>query len=158
VVSGCSGSDGGPSVTVAPVTGVVRYNGVPIAGAWVRFTQEGCPVVAGGITDDAGEFELTSVRQGDGAPVGENRVVISMPPRAADESGEFAAKLAEADEKNDMVSRAEAKRARREKSDSLANEKPRIELPKKYSSAETSGLSFTVEPGTLNECEFDLTD
>jgi hypothetical protein len=140
------------------VTGIVRYNGVPIAGAWVQFTQEGCPIIAGGMTDEDGEFELTSLRQGDGAPVGENQVAISMPARAADDLVEFAGKLAEADANNDPLARAEAKRARREQTDNAAKAKPRVQLPKKYASAETSGLSVTVEPGTQNECEFDLTD
>jgi hypothetical protein len=158
VVPGCSGSGGAPSVDVAPVTGTVRYNGVPIAGARVQFTQQDCPIVAGGITDDAGEFELTSLRQGDGAPVGENQVAIFMPARAADDSNEFKARLAEAEANNDPNARAEIKRARREQTDSAARLPPRIQLPKKYSSADTSGLSFTVEAGTQNQCEFDLTD
>jgi len=157
VIPGCSGG-GGPSVAVAPVTGTVRYNGVPLAGAWVQFTQKNCPIVAGGMTDDAGEFELTSLRQGDGAPVGENQVAISIPARSVDESGEFAAKMEEAEANNDAVARAEIKQARRTQSDSAAKPKPRMELPKKYASPETSGLTFTVEPGTQNECEFNLTE
>jgi hypothetical protein len=124
----------------------------------VQFTQKDCPVVAGGMTDDAGEFELTSLRQGDGAPVGENKVAISIPARSAEDSEEFAEKLAEAEANNDAVARAEIKQARRTRSDSAAKPKPRMQLPKKYASPETSGLTFTVEAGTQNECEFNLTD
>jgi hypothetical protein len=143
---------------VAPVTGKVRYKGIPIAGAWVQFTQKDCPIVAGGMTDDAGDFELTSLRQGDGAPVGENQVAISIPAPAAADSEEFAARLEEAEANNDPNARAEIKRARREQNDSGAKPRPRMQLPKKYAKPETSGLTFTVEAGTQNECEFNLTD
>src|SRR5262245_37862541 len=58
LASGCGGGDA--QIKVAPVSGVVKYNGVPVRDAYVKFSQKGCPIVAGGFTDDVGRFELTS--------------------------------------------------------------------------------------------------
>src|SRR5262245_7225797 len=49
VAVGCGGGEG--HVKVAPVTGVVKYNGVPVRDAYVKFSQKGCPIIAGGFTD-----------------------------------------------------------------------------------------------------------
>src|SRR6185295_10047729 len=45
VAAGCGRGDG--PVNVAPVSGIVRYNGVPVRDAYVKFIQKGCPIVAG---------------------------------------------------------------------------------------------------------------
>jgi hypothetical protein len=158
LVAGCSGGDG--AVEVAPVTGTVRFKGVPVAGAWVQFTQADAPIGAGGYTDDAGKFELTSYREGDGAPLGDNQVAISVPEHPPEDLEEFKAGLEEIKKIEDIRERhekmAELTRARRQRSPDAV--KPRLQLPKKYASAKSSGLSFTVEAGKQNECEFDLED
>ncbi|HEY2252378.1 MAG TPA: hypothetical protein VGH74_14995 [Planctomycetaceae bacterium] len=158
IAAGCGGEQG-ISVKVAPVTGTVRYQGVPVAGAWVQFTQEDCPIRAGGFTDDAGEFVLTSYREGDGAPVGENQVAISIPAGAAD-SEEFDAKQAETDEIGDAGERRaksnELTVGRKKQTLSASSGKSRNQIPKRYSSPATSKLSCTVQAGTQNECSFDL--
>jgi len=163
VAAGCGGGDS-PAGAVAPVTGTVRYNGVLIKGALVQFTQEGGPVTAGGFTDDAGVFELTSYREGDGAPVGDNQVAISLPAHRTDDSEQHEAKqdeaMAIADPLERRVKMTEVSHGRKKQA-AAERENPvkaKSALPKRYASAATSKLSFTVEAGTQNECEFNLTD
>lgn len=67
-----------PAPELAPVTGVVTFKGVPVASAMVEFIQEGAPFRSAGLTDEDGRFVLTSVNDGDGAPIGSHRVVISV--------------------------------------------------------------------------------
>jgi hypothetical protein len=160
IAAGCSDPN---AVVLAPVAGTVRYQGVPLAGAWVQFTQEDSPVVAGGFTDEMGQFELTSYKAGDGAPVGEHSVTITLKSRAADDSEELALKRGEAAEIADADERAkklgEIADSRKQRIVKHVQEtKNSSKLPAKYASPESSGLSFTVVAGTQNECEFDLTD
>ncbi len=71
-LTGCGG--GGP--TLAPVTGTVTYKGKPLPeGALMFLVAEGRPasakIVDGQIT------EVTTLRAGDGAPVGNHKVTIT---------------------------------------------------------------------------------
>jgi hypothetical protein len=159
MAAGC----GGPAPpTIAPVSGIVRYGGVPVRDAYVKFSQDGCPIVAGGFTDDSGRFELTSYEQGDGAPVGENEVTITATPRPSAEKDDFQAQQAEAEALQDPAERRRklSELSDRRKQGGIARKlaEPRSRIPQKYSSPETSKLKFTVEAGTNNECDFDLTD
>lgn len=75
VFSGLSllGCDG--SARPVPVTGVVTYSGIPVAGAQVMFTPTtGRP--AEGTTDEQGKFKLTTTEPGDGALPGSHTVTI----------------------------------------------------------------------------------
>lgn len=70
---GCS--DGVAYPETAPIKGVVSYKDQPLADANVSFIPEsGRP--ATGTTNGQGEFELTTFRPGDGAVLGEHRVLI----------------------------------------------------------------------------------
>lgn len=76
---GCGSKESGPPM--APVSGIVKYEGEPVAGAIVTFV----PIVesvgyvpASGKTNDEGEFELQT-RDRTGALCGPNRVAISAP-------------------------------------------------------------------------------
>jgi len=155
--AGCGSGDA--PVEVAPVSGIVRYNGVPVRDAYVKFIQKGCPIVAGGFTDDAGRFELTSYQDGDGAPVGKNQVTVTIMSRPPEQSGDL---LRAAQEIEDPAERRQKliELTARAKSARLAPPavEPRSRIPSKYASDSTSKLSFTVEAGTENECELDLTD
>ena len=58
-----------------PVTGLVTYGGMPVAGAQVMFTPAtGRP--AEGTTDEQGKFKLTTTESGDGALPGAHQVTI----------------------------------------------------------------------------------
>jgi hypothetical protein len=74
-----------PAPVLAPVTGVVMFNGAPVDGATVEFLQEGAPFRSAGRTDTRGRFNLTSLTEGDGAPIGTHRVVIRVRPVVIDE-------------------------------------------------------------------------
>ena len=160
VAAGC----GNRGVAIAPVAGTVLYKGVPVEGAWVQFIPEDAPVIAGGFTDEMGHFELTTYSEGDGAPVGEHTVTISMKPRAADDSQEIELKRAEAAKVADPEDRAkklgEIADSRKQRIIRFEQDAQNAQdkIPKKYASPKTSGLSFTVAVGTENECEFNLTD
>jgi hypothetical protein len=67
-----------------PVTGVVRCNGTPVAGAKVMLHGR---YIAAGITDAEGEFTLTTFELNDGALPGKYVVTITadgLPDRYAD--------------------------------------------------------------------------
>ncbi len=76
LLSGCGG-DG-----VRPVSGLVTYQGQPVAGADVMFTPtEGKP--SHGITDEEGRYELTTEKPGDGAWIGTHQVTVQKMERVA---------------------------------------------------------------------------
>jgi len=138
-LSGCQG-DGKPEV--APTTGVVTYDGEPVAKASVAFVPMGEAPNAIGTTDDEGRFTLTTFNPGDGAVVGAHRViVVPHNPNLEQLSGD----MSDPNEYLAAVAEAEA----REKQSSL---------PPRYASVETTDLTVTVKPGTENELSLKLTD
>ena len=62
---------------IVPVTGTVLLDGKPLEGAAVLFHPEADERPAVGITDNLGNFHLTTRTQGDGGCVGINRVSIT---------------------------------------------------------------------------------
>jgi hypothetical protein len=71
-IVGCSGAP-----QVAPVEGVVKLDGKPVAGALVIFEPEGeSPIQSTGVTDELGQFRLRSNDGREGAVVGSHRVVV----------------------------------------------------------------------------------
>jgi len=77
VLVGCGGGDGAKRVPVFKVTGNVTLKGEPLPQAIVTFSpKEGQPV-AFGMSNDAGEFTLTTYDTGDGAAAGNYVVVVS---------------------------------------------------------------------------------
>lgn len=87
VLAGC----GPPNPPTVEVKGVVTLDAQPVEGAAVVFTpSEGRP--ATGRTDAAGEFVLSTFKQGDGAVPGKHRVTVSKTstkPSSAGEEGEL---------------------------------------------------------------------
>jgi hypothetical protein len=76
-LNGCSGDS---PAGIYPVRGRVLFNGKPPANALVTFHPSGDagpqalrPV---GKVDEQGNFTLTSIKQGDGAPAGEYQVTV----------------------------------------------------------------------------------
>jgi hypothetical protein len=66
---GCGGADDGPKIV--PASGVVTYQGAPIAKIAVVFMPTaGQGQIAEGTTDASGNFELQTQTPGDGAEVG----------------------------------------------------------------------------------------
>lgn len=73
--AGCGGSSDAPET--APVSGIVTVKGQPKAGLNVTFQPEAGGRSATGITDDEGNFTLTTYNTGDGAAIGTHHVAVS---------------------------------------------------------------------------------
>jgi hypothetical protein len=143
---GCGGSvDDRPEV--AAVSGKVTYKGGPVAGASVIFRSEGSPRVASGVTDDKGEYKLTTFDTDDGAVVGDHAVILMKNAPAGDLGMP-----------KDPSPEDYAKMMAESKSDGRPGFETESLLPSKYSDPETSGLTRSVVAGEKNEFNFDLTD
>ena len=130
---GCGGSDG---PELATVTGKVTYANAPLANAKVVFAPTEGQWVASGTTDEAGNYHLETAPFGDGAIVGKHRVtIVARAPNMLPPEGTPGRGLP-----GGMVVLGEPL------------------IPKKYFSAETSGLTAEVKSGGGNEFDFSLTD
>ena len=131
---GCSGSGVPGRPPTHPATGSVSLDGTPVAGATVTLVPQagGPPAVA--VTDPKGGFRLTTFQAGDGAVAGtygvavEKRVAAGAGTGAGDEYQPPTGPLPP----------------------------PENVLPAKYASAETSGLTATIESGRPNMVTLDL--
>lgn len=115
--AGCGES----SVELAPVRGVVTYDGKQLPSfkhAAVVFTPEGGRPAKGIISAQDGGFELSTYATGDGARIGRHAVAISA---TVDDPS------AETEDKYPGI---------------------RSVIPEKFSNRDTSGLSFDVKPGS----------
>jgi hypothetical protein len=66
------------------VSGTITLDGKPLAGATVTFSPvEGHGRSAGGLTDDSGEFDLTTFNSGDGALPGDYKVIVDLKDMSA---------------------------------------------------------------------------
>lgn len=70
-----SGCQGGQTANPVPASGVVMYNGEPLAGAYVVFVPEEGPK-ATATTDADGSFELMTVKEKDGVVPGPCRIAV----------------------------------------------------------------------------------
>src|SRR5438045_2229921 len=61
------------------VSGVVLLDGKPFKDVTVTFVPEGSGPPAAGVTDEDGNFELTTSTVGDGARPGDYKVVMTVP-------------------------------------------------------------------------------
>ncbi len=78
LLCGCGGRD--PSLPdLVPVTGTVTIDGKPATNTTLQFIPTGsaASTSSGGATDATGKYQLRTAHNGDGAPVGDYRVVIS---------------------------------------------------------------------------------
>jgi|GEM_PF-373627 len=160
VLSGCGGSTVKP-VKLAPVSGILRHNGKPIDGAYVKFMQKDCPIVAGGVTDKDGNFVITAFKPGDGAPIGENLIIISVPSqetahrREIQSEVEAAFKITDPEAQGKKLMEIEHKTKNPfAKGRVEVGSKPKI--PQKYAVPDSSGLKFTVKEGEKNLCQLEL--
>ena len=136
VLSGC-GSAETDRPTTYPVTGIVRYNGQPLAGAYVTFESTGAEAqTAYGTTNEQGEFTLTTSESGDGAVPGPHRVIVQkLEAAAAGTSGDVPPG-----------------------GPTAPPPKPKSLIPERYASVDSSGLTATVSADGDNEVVLELTD
>jgi hypothetical protein len=125
LTAGCNQS----GIDLAPVSGVVTFEGKPVVDAGVRFvpTESSKGPPASGATDEEGRFTLMTANQ-EGAVVGEHRVAIA---------------------KTDVVAIPQRH--------GLPLYKITERLPKKYSNYTTSDIAVTVKDDD-NMFTFDLTE
>jgi hypothetical protein len=105
-----------PWEKVYPATGVVKYQGKPLAGAMITLIPEDASfpktVRPTAVTDADGEFEIGTYSSGDGAPAGNYKVLVLHFPVEGSEEAPHAGP-------ND--------------------------LPAKYAKAETTDLKVTID-------------
>ena len=136
-LAGCGGGDS----RVATVTGIVKYEGKPIADAAISFTPQGGGRPGYAITEADGTFQMTTFEQNDGALIGMHNVAITAIDETVDEK---AKQMAE--EMGSLVELVGGPRP----------QKSKWIIPQSYSDARTSGLTFEVKRGVENMAEFSL--
>ncbi len=127
-----------------PVTGTLTLDGQPVAGANVVLSPKGAGTAATAVTEEDGTFSVGTYETGDGAVPGEYSVTVNKydtPAEPAETGGEDSIygtdeEMDEMDDYGGAQDVAESKN----------------ELPAKYASASTSGLTHTVTEAatTLN--------
>ncbi len=123
LVAGCSrGEFKNLKQPTFPVTGEVRLDGKPLAGATIVFkpvdtTKFKWREQPQATSNGEGRFTVFTYSTGDGAPVGEYRVGIAVLGAGDDEGG-----------------------------DQVRRDTRAAKVPPRYATAETSGLSARVEP------------
>ena len=141
-VTGCAGggSDGGPAVF--PVTGSVKLNGQPVAGADIVFALKGGTGSSFGRTDANGTYQLTTRKSNDGALPGDYLVSISKAEEAP--AGDQESIPQDSPNYNPFVGKGVATKP-----------KPKSAFPAQYGDAKTSGLTARVLE-EKNTIDFDL--
>ncbi len=140
---GC-GSDLPPgALPTHPVSVTVTYNGDVVDGATVTFiSQDGEPVAAYGRTDSSGVAQMKTYVEGDGAVVGQHKVLISK--MEATGGGPHEAESLEEYDAPELAEDAQVAAVK-------------YLVPQKYGSPVTSELTAQVTSGR-NEIRFDLED
>jgi len=146
VVIGCGGGgiERNPDrPQTSPVKGKVLYNGSPVAGASVTFRADGAGPGAAGITNDLGEFTLTTTEPGDGAVPGAYKVSVIKSEVVGEDTSYF--------------DDPESPNYGKEQPES-AKGTVKHHIPEKYNDIETSGLTAQVSEGGPNEITLELAD
>ena len=131
--AGCSGSGGGGErVKVYRASGKVTMSGGAVANASVTFSPQEKQPVATGLTDNEGNFTLTTYEGGDGAAAGDYVAIVTKSVASSDPTA--ASHEAYASGKTDASAMHSA-----EKSSA-----PTSGLPEKYSRVDQSDLKATV--------------
>lgn len=140
LLTGCGSNPDDERPNRTPVSGTVTFNGEPVEGASISFV----PVdqvngrSANGRTDATGLFQMGTFEGTDGVVAGEYNVIITKI-----ESAEASQALPEDDPNYDPNPKPQPP--------------PENLLPEKYASADSSGLTVTVEDGKeITDLKFDL--
>jgi hypothetical protein len=138
---GCGPAGNAVGPPLHPVSGTVKLNGQPVAGADVVFQLKEDSRSSFGRTDANGQYSLTTRTGSDGAPEGDYVVAISKVETPAEDPSKFIPQ--------------EDKRYNPFAGKSVAATPPKSTLPSKYGDAKTSGLTARVNAGK-NTLDFDL--
>ena len=136
IAVGC-GSSPGPQAKVekvVPVSGTLTYQGNPLESYQISFLPTDGRRPAIGTTDAAGKFAMGTNKVGDGAPPGTHKVtIVWLAPPSTDAPGQ-----------ETVID------------DPALLPKPKIQIPVKYSSADTSGLTQEVPERGLKDLKIEL--
>jgi hypothetical protein len=157
---GCSGDD---RPKMAKVTGVVTYKGAPVAGATINFVSETAPRGATGVTDDKGQYQLTTFDNNDGAVLGDHKVTIfKADPAAKDDSKKQSEVSTEGGGANagsiKVTTTLPGAGPGKGPMPNMKPADPKSLLPVKYAQPTKSGLTAKVVEGKENKFDFTLTD
>ncbi|HSG72117.1 MAG TPA: hypothetical protein VLA12_16985 [Planctomycetaceae bacterium] len=153
LLTGCSDS-GIDRPTVVPVSGVVLYNGDPVVGASVSFMAENAPRAATGVTNDKGEFRLTTFELNDGAVIGKHLIsVVKKEAGAAPAAASSTDKML-----SDPTAMTGAYTQQMGVGGAKSQDGPKSLIPARYEVAGTSGLSEEVKADAENRFVLQLTD
>lgn len=142
LLAGCSSSSGPAREATYPVTGIVTFQGKPVAGADITFYSTTSERSAFGKTDDSGRYYLTTFKANDGAVPGRSDVtIVQIPPIAPTPTADI--------ESEDYAPPGLGQ--------STEPPAPVSTLPAKYANRQSSGLFGVVNADGDNEISFDLT-
>lgn len=141
-LAGCAPNDG-PSLE--PAGGTVTYKNAPVKGATVTFIY-GNGDVSNGATGDDGKFKITTGGR-EGAIIGKAKVLVTKVAGGA------------ADMPAQPTWQDMANQAAKQGANMKGAEKPKAELPQKYSDPTQTDLNVDVQAGADNmSFVFDLKD
>ncbi len=148
---GCADHSGRPATT--PVRGKVTYHGSPVGGASVTFLAPGAPRFAVGMTDDEGNYRLTTFESDDGAIPGTHVVTVRKDVDKPPATISLNAQPTDPTNTAKSIEQAMQDTAQQMK----AAEKAGSQLPAKYADGKTSDLRKDVHDGE-NVIDIDLKD
>lgn len=144
ISAGCSGGGDPNAQPTYAVSGQVNFQGAGLGGATVVFIPANSSkgVVARGLTESDGSFELTTYENGDGAAAADYKVTIIKigEPTANAGGGSHGADAAPGATSHDAKASAASNSV----------------IAEKYARADESGLTATVTAGGDNSFTFDV--
>ena len=150
-LTGCGGGDNPDRPALYPVKGKVTLNGEILAGASVTFYPKSGPT-ARGVTDDKGEYTLTTYEAGDGAVEGSHQITVHKT-----EGGEAAADVAPLDPDSDAEPAAVAGAPGDDPGAETELEESKSLVPKEFTTLLETTLSAVVKTDGPNDVPLDLT-
>lgn len=127
-VVGCGGTQ---RPSLAPVTGRVLFLGKPAVGATVTFIRDGAARHSYGVTDEKGDFTLTTYEPNDGAILGTNTITVVLAAKPGGDASSQPIPDAESYFRDLRASQSSS----------------RDVLPERYAKVDTTDLSATVKTG-----------
>ncbi len=141
LLAGCNSSDFPPTM---PVSGTVTMAGKPLERLSISFQLEGAAARTGfGVTNEKGEFQISTFDQNDGALLGTHTVTISDLPEKSAAAEKNTDPTALYGQPGGMFGKPVKKKSR---------------IPEKYAHPKTSGLQATVTEAGPNQFTFELKD
>jgi hypothetical protein len=158
IPGGCSKP---PSIATYPVTGTVTYNDKALVGATVSFVSDNPDAPrSSGITDEDGKFRLTTYVNATqvlaGVPAGDYNVLVLKNPAVGDTGS--ASTMEQLSPEERITKMQKMMQQQLPVAQGERPQKPKSEVPEKYTSIKTTPLKHTVAAGENPPVEFKLRD